>query len=250
MAIKNSLIAVSGAPGAGKSVFSIMLAKALSEYKENILIIFADDFSPPLPYVIKEPRDGSIGKLLMMSSISSDGVLENLVISEDHKRILMLGFNFGENSLIYPTFKDEDIRDMIIYLKSMFDWIIVDTTSYFLSNVISRQAIRSSDVLINVYDKSAKSLSYMESVGDILEKEKSYNSVLISLTNASKKCQNDGAFDDYVMGNDFVFDWIEEIDDKYQSSDLFKKMTSNKFKNYKETLDSLVTSKIISDEDE
>ncbi len=250
MAIKNKVIAVTGSPNSGKTTFSLELAKALAEYKENILVIHADDYAPVIPYLYDTKSQGSIGKVLMSNGFDKNTVLNNLVISEENKRVIALGYGSGENKFMYPRFAEEQILDMIHFLKQMFDWIVIDTSSYFLSSTLSLVSLRSADIVINVCNKSAKSLSYQRSMEQILEKERNIGAKYLPISNASEIEQNDTSYNDFIVSVDYYFDYIRSIDEAYFSGELIKVINDKKKRHYNETMDELITSEIIDESDE
>lgn len=250
MAIKNKLISIVGAPSSGKTTLAINLAKELSEYKENILIIFADEICPVIPYIYNKKETGSIGKVLAASILDKEEILSNLVITEDNKRVLALGYAYAENQFMYPKFYEEQIEDLFSYLKTMFDWIIVDSQSSLFSSAISLQGLRSADVVIHVSEKSAKSLSFITSLSDLIEKEKSFHAKYVKVTNAVKMMQNEGAYDDYIVHNDYVFPYVKRIEDTYYSLDLLKKFKDKPFRRYQKELDRMIKDVIIDETDD
>lgn len=248
-----AVIAITGSPSSGKTTTAINIAKDLSDYKDdiNILIIFDDLLSPSIPYLFNTNKnksaddERSIANILTSEMITDEILFENLIINDDNKKILALGYKYKDNYRMYAKYSQIHVERVFIQLKSLFDFIIVDTNCDFYSSILSLASIKMADVILNVHNKSAGDFSYTMSNRDSILSEKEYTCKLYDIVNASLEEQNMSEFDEFITHLDFQLDYVEEIHAQFLESTMMKKATSKKAKKYRKAIEEIVEKTII-----
>lgn len=248
--MNSAVIAITGSPQSGKTTFAFSVAKDLSEYSDNILVLFADDLTPTLSYLQDEKEskhDGerSIGNILLHSLLSDEIIFDNLVISDENKKILMLGYKHGDNIKKYAKFSINQVQELLFHLKSMFDFIVIDCSSHTFSSVISLAAIKIADVILNIQDKSAKSFSYQASNKHFLFTQKEDSSKVYDIVNATLEEQNDLDYNVFTSQKDYELPYLEELHEQLIQGNLMCDLKGKKNKKYRLMVEEIVKNTII-----
>ena len=102
------VITVWGSPGSGKSMFSCILAKALTRDKRKAIIINAEISVPMLPVWLPEQiiqTNASVGQVLSSVEIDTSLVASHVTVLKSYPFIGLMGYSAGENPLSYPEVK-------------------------------------------------------------------------------------------------------------------------------------------------
>ena len=102
------VITVWGSPGSGKSMFSCILAKALTRDKRKTIIINAEISVPMLPVWLPEQiiqTNASVGQVLSSVEIDTTLVASHVTVLKSYPFIGLMGYSAGENPLSYPEVK-------------------------------------------------------------------------------------------------------------------------------------------------
>ena len=102
------VITVWGSPGSGKSMFSCILAKALTRDKRKAIIINAEISVPMLPVWLPEQiiqTNASVGQVLSSVEIDTTLVASHVTVLKSYPFIGLMGYSAGENPLSYPEIK-------------------------------------------------------------------------------------------------------------------------------------------------
>ena len=144
---QKQMLAVWGSPGAGKTVTAVKLALELSKRKKNVVLVFTDVTAPTLPAVVSEKKlpDVSVGELLAAPGMTQEQVLKTCVPCEKNPYISFLGYKAGENVFTYAEYSKEKAVDMLVLLRHIADYVIVDCTSVLPGNVLATAALEVAD---------------------------------------------------------------------------------------------------------
>ena len=125
---KNKIISVLGNCGAGKSMFSTLLAFGLKKYKNKILIIDFDILNNSLHTILGVKKYSEKIKNIINNNKFKEKInINNLIININKKIDLISGINLLFDS---KEKHDEDfIKKIIKNLSEIYDVIIIDTTS-------------------------------------------------------------------------------------------------------------------------
>ena len=100
------VITVWGSPGSGKSMFSCILAKALTRDKRKAIIINAEISVPMLPVWLPEQiiqTNASVGQVLSSVEIDTTLVASHVTVLKSYPFIGLMGYSAGENPLSYKS---------------------------------------------------------------------------------------------------------------------------------------------------
>jgi len=125
----SKIISILGNNGAGKSVFSVMLANKIKRLNKKVLIIDFDILNNSLHTILGVKKYHEKIKKIIEKNNEFDGELniENLIIKINNKIDLISGINILFNSKIKTNI--DKFKNIINYLKNIYDYIIIDTTS-------------------------------------------------------------------------------------------------------------------------
>lgn len=157
------VIAIWGSPNSGKTTLSIKLAKQLSK-QNSVIVLFTDILAPVIP-TLKDDIDTkrSLGNVLSVATLSDDVILKNCIEVDKIKNIAFLGYTQGENVFTYPQYTDERVKELIDHLKALADYVIIDTSSNFINDLITISALEVSDKVLRVNSAELKNISYFDS---------------------------------------------------------------------------------------
>ena len=141
-----------GQPGGGKTVTAVKLALELSKRKKNVVLVFTDVTAPTLPAVVSEKKlpDVSVGELLAAPGMTQEQVLKTCVPCEKNPYISFLGYKAGENVFTHAEYSKEKAVDMLVLLRHIADYVIVDCTSLLTGNVLATTALEVADDVLRV----------------------------------------------------------------------------------------------------
>ena len=95
------VITVWGSPGSGKSMFSCILAKALTRDKRKAIIINAEISVPMLPVWLPDQiiqTNASVGQVLSSVEIDTSLVASHVTVLKSYPFIGLMGYSAGENT--------------------------------------------------------------------------------------------------------------------------------------------------------
>ena len=137
------VITVWGSPGSGKSMFSCILAKALTRDKRKAIIINAEISVPMLPVWLPEQiiqTNASVGQVLSSVEIDTTLVASHVTVLKSYPFIGLMGYSAGENPLSYPEIKYAMVLQLVNAAARLVDFVILDCSSS-MTNVFTPAAI-------------------------------------------------------------------------------------------------------------
>ena len=146
------VITVWGSPGSGKSMFSCILAKALTRDKRKAIIINAELSVPMLPVWLPEQiiqTNASVGQVLSSVEIDTSLVASHVTVLKSYPFIGLMGYSAGENPLSYPEIKYAMVLQLVNAAARLVDFVILDCSSN-MTNVFTPAAIESGDLVIRL----------------------------------------------------------------------------------------------------
>ncbi len=158
------VITVWGSPGAGKSMFCCILAKALTRDKRKAVIINAEISVPMLPVWLPEQviqTGASIGQVLSSMEIDTTVVASHVTVLKNYPFIGLMGYSAGENPLSYPEVQYNMVRQMVNAAAKLVDYVILDCSSN-MTNVFTPAAIESGDLIIRILTPDLKGVNYLK----------------------------------------------------------------------------------------
>jgi len=158
------IITIWGSPGSGKSMFSCILAKALTRDKQKAIIINADFSMPMLPVWLPDQiieASASIGNVLSSVEIDTALVASKVTILKAYPFIGLMGYAAGENPLSYPEIKYDMAMSLISNAVKLVDFVIIDCSSN-MTNFFMPAAIDSADVTARILTPDIKGINYLK----------------------------------------------------------------------------------------
>lgn len=160
------VLAVWGTPGCGKTVVSVKIAENLCKRGEDVILIFADMTTPPMPYLCP-PSDltgkGSLGSILAAARVNDVLVRRNCVLYSKSRHLSLIGFRKGENRFSYPPYEDAQARELIGAARELAPFVIVDCSGHVTTNRLTAIALMEADRVIRLTGCDLKAVSYLSS---------------------------------------------------------------------------------------
>lgn len=159
------IIAVYGAPGAGKTSVAMKTAQDIYCCTKDAAVIFlSTDITVPsmgLLFPNYKPEEVfSLGDALDRTEITEDDVLHNLVTVKTMKNFGCLGFRAGDNRLRFATPTQDKINSFFSVLTGMSGYLVVDCTNDE-TDIISKTAMACGSQLVRVLNPDLKSMAFM-----------------------------------------------------------------------------------------
>ncbi|MDU4843958.1 MAG: ParA family protein [Clostridium sp.] len=190
------VISVFGSPGSGKTTFSVKFANEIAKEK-SVIVVFTDILCPVIPTILDNvDNKKSLGKILSSAQVTKDVILQNCI--SVNKNLGVIGYAEYENVFAYPQYTDVRAVDLIDRLRDLADYIIIDLSSNFTTDLLSTTALEISDKVIRMTSSRLKDISY-------------FNSHLPLLSDKFKKDEHIK-----VISNFKSYDAIEELKEIYK----------------------------------
>lgn len=158
------VITVWGSSGSGKSMFSCILAKALTRDKQKAIIINADFNTPMLPVWLPDQiveTGASVGNVLSSVEIDTALVASKVTILKSYPFIGLMGYTAGENPLSYPEIKYDMAMSLVSNASKLVDFVIIDCSSN-MTNFFTPAAIDAAEVIIRILTPDLKGINYLK----------------------------------------------------------------------------------------
>ena len=173
------VITVWGSPGSGKSMFSCILAKALTRDKRKAIIINAEISVPMLPVWLPEQiiqTNASVGQVLSSVEIDTTLVASHVTVLKSYPFIGLMGYSAGENPLSYPEVKyamvtknDVDLENNTISVNHNLIYRVIDGKAGF--HITTPKTASGTRTIPILYPQVAEQLRTLIEVMDILYPE-------------------------------------------------------------------------------
>ena len=228
------ILAVWGSPGSGKTVTAIKLSKELANRKKNVLLLLCDDICPTLPtiYKSKSPVDVSIGEVLTAPIITQEVILKNCVSIAKNPYISLLGYKAGENPFSYAEFKKDRAVDLLVLLRHIVDYVVIDCSSMLTESIISTVALEVADKVLRIGSCDLKSISYFMSVLPLLSETKFNTDKHIKMISNVRPLQNGEEYKNAFSGVSCTLPYVQEIEEQNYSLALFENIPKKAYKAY------------------
>ena len=157
-----SVIAVWGNAASGKSTFSAMLAKHLSDQKKHVILISGDQTSPMLSYFFPKAnieQAQSLGTIMDGDAVNNGTLSQRMVFSKKHSDIGVLAYAPGDNPYTYTGYTYGKAAIVIETASQMADCLILDCPNR-VKEIFTAAAIEYADVSCSLLTADANGIAY------------------------------------------------------------------------------------------
>lgn len=130
--VQGGVLAVWGSPSSGKTTVSVKLADYLARKKKNVLLIFADMTTPPLPCICAAgdlEGEKSLGSILAATHVTENLIKKNCMFYRKNDYLSMVGMLKGENVFTYPPYDQTQAVELIEQAREVAPFVIIDCGS-------------------------------------------------------------------------------------------------------------------------
>lgn len=208
------VITVWGSPGCGKSMFSCILAKALTRDKRKAIIINAEISVPMLPVWLPEQviqTGASIGQVLSSVEIDTTLVASHVTVLKNYPFIGLMGYCAGENPLSYPDIQYSMVLQLVNAAARLVDYVILDCSSS-MTNVFTPAAIESGDLTVRILTPDLKGMNYLKAHQPLLVDSRFHYNEHLSFAGMARPFHALDEMGYLVGGFDGLLPYSKEID--------------------------------------
>lgn len=221
----NQVLAVWGSPSSGKTIVSVKLAKYLASKRKNVVLLLCDMTAPPLLYICP-PSDieceKSLGSILAATHATDTLIKQNCILHKRQSYITILGMLKGENVFTYPPYKAEQATELILHLRNIAPYVIIDCSSIIASDILSAVSLMESDAVLRLINCDLKSISYLSSQLPLLTDQKWDADKQYKIASNVKHYEASENIEQILNGVTFTIPHSAELEQQYLSGDLFK----------------------------
>lgn len=208
------VITVWGSPSCGKSMFSCILAKALTRDKRKAIIINAEISVPMLPVWLPEQviqTGASIGQVLSSVEIDTTLVASHVTVLKNYPFIGLMGYCAGENPLSYPDIQYSMVLQLVNAAARLVDYVILDCSSS-MTNVFTPAAIESGDLTVRILTPDLKGVNYLKAHQPLLVDSRFHYNEHLSFAGMARPFHALDEMGYLVGGFDGLLPYSKEID--------------------------------------
>ena len=228
------LIAVYGAPGAGKTCIALKVAMGIyMKTADNDAPVFylSPDLVVPSNGLLfpnyKPSEVKSLADIFDNSVITEDIVLINTMTVKSMKNFGAIGFKAGDTEFSFPRPTPEKINALYSVLHDLAGYLIVDCAGE-ATDSISQYALHSADVVLRVITPDLKGMAWYSSHSFIERKD---NEDLLNVVNITEKdlhlpVSEVGANIKSVAGE---FPYSEALKQQMLDGELYEMLRDNKY---------------------
>lgn len=220
------VLAVMGSPGSGKTTAAVKLAAAVAKQKKNVIVVFCDPFTPVLPVLLSPDaiHDTSLGELLTAPGLTQAKILHACVPIPDSGYISLLGYRSGESLMQYPKVTRDKAVELLVSLRYLADYIILDCAAVFEADPASFVGIGIADKVLRLGTASLKGISYYQTHNPMLEDSRFDKERFQTVIGCLKAGQDWEAVSGQYGGVDYVLPYVAELEQQENERTLFQPM--------------------------
>ncbi|WP_353852758.1 ParA family protein [Dehalobacter restrictus] len=228
------ILAVWGSPSSGKTVTVVKIAKELSINRKNVAVVFCDEVCPVLPTVLKTKKtvEGSIGEVLSAPSVTQELILKNCVCPGKNSYISFLGYKAGENVFTYAEYAKERAVDLLVLLRHIADYVVVDCSSALTDSILSTAALEVADTVLRLGSCDLKSVSYFMSCLPLIADRRFKPEKHIRALSNVKPRQDSGGYENTYGGVSYRLPHVAAIEEQFYSLALLDGLSGKEAKAY------------------
>lgn len=182
----------------------------------------------------------SLGKIFANPVIDQETILDNSITVRNYDHIALIGHQKGENPFTYSEYTKERIIDLLILLRHLVDYIIVDCSSILTESILTITALELADKVIRLSTADYKGLSYFKSTLPLLLDQKFQSEEHIRIISNTKDYQGIEIINDVLRGSSIFLPNILEIDEQFVEGRLFDSLRDKNSIKYNDELKKLM----------
>lgn len=236
------VLAVWGSPGAGKTTVSVKLADYLTRKKRNVILIFADMTTPPIPCVCSQSDlegEKSLGSILAATHVTENLVKKNCMFYKRNSYLTMIGMRKGENVFTYPPYEQTQAVELIEQARNLAPFVIVDCGSTIASDVLSAVSLMESDTVLRLVNCDLKSISYLSSQLPLLKDNKWDADKQLKVASNVKE-QEASSHIEQILGNvAFQIPHSSEVETQVLSGEMFGELSLKESRGFRKEIEKI-----------
>lgn len=243
------ILAVWGSPSSGKTITSIKIARELSLSSKNVVVVFCDTVCPTLPTVLKtkKPIEGSMGEVLTAPNVTQELILKNSTCPDKNPNISFLGYKAGENVFTYAEYAKERAVDMLVLLRHIADYVVVDCASSLTDSILSTAAIEVADTVLRLGNCDLKGVSYFMSSLPLIADRRFKPEKHIRVLSNVKPGQAAGGYENAYGGVSYRLPHISALEEQFNTFALLERLPGKEAKAYEDII-SKITVEVFANE--
>ena len=232
----NQMLAVWGSPDSGKTVASVKLAAMLSAQKKNVVLVLCGAAAPAIPTILKTKSapEGSLGAVLSAPGLTQELVLKNCVPLGKNPYFSLLGYKMGENVFSYAEYTQERAVDMLVLLRHIADYVIVDCSSVLTGDVLSTAALEVSDAALRLCSCDLKAISFFASALPLIADRKFKPDRQIRVLSGTRACPDGDGYEDVFGGVKSRLPYLPAIEEQSAALSLTEPLSGKREKRYEQ----------------
>ena len=224
---QGGVLAVWGSPSSGKTTVSVKLAEYLARKKKNVLLIFADMTTPPLPCICPPADlegDKSLGSILAATHVTENLIKHNCIFYKKNDYLSMIGMLKGENVFTYPPYEQTQATELIEQARNIAPFVIVDCGSTIASDILSAVALMEADTVLRLVNCDLKSISYLSSQLPLLHDNKWDADKQLKVASNVKPQEESGHIEQILGAVSFQIPYSREVETQYLEGDMLAEL--------------------------
>ncbi len=233
----HKIIAVYG--NSYKTTTAINLAELITRRypKAAVAFVSIDDMQPALPLIFpKISSDNSFGKLMSQAEDMDGNTI--LAMGQPAKsNLAVYGYNTGENINSYAKPIDTKIDDLYMYMRSIFDFTVIDCTKDVMGNKYTAKALINADVTVNLVSCDIYGLVFFDSQKPILEHSQYHYERFINCLTLNGAFEQDTMDMSDLLSAKYVIPYSKKVAETINMGLAFEKVPD---KNYRSVLSKII----------
>jgi cellulose biosynthesis protein BcsQ len=236
------ILAVWGSPMSGKSLVSMKIANILSRRKKDVILLFCDQFIPVIPVLLPylEAENKSLGNALSSADITQDRILTNCLTLKKNSYLTFIGYRKGESVFTYPSYTKSTAMDLLIQLRHIADYLIVDCTSHISADILSTAALEMSDSVLRLGSCDLKGVSYFSSQLPYLFERRFNLDRHIKILSNFKTNEPVAEIKECYSEVSFEFPYVPEVEEQYRTGSILEGLNSKEGEKFQHTLEAII----------
>ena len=235
------ILAVWGSPSSGKTLVSTKLACMLSKRRKDVVLVFCDSFVPSIPVILPnlETKGKSLGDVISAPEVSQQKIYLKCLTLKNNSYLTFLGYQRGENIFTYPSSTKSNALELLIQLRHISDYVILDCSSYISEDILSATALENADSVVRLGNCDLKGVSYFSSQLPCLSERRFNSDRHIRVLSNFKNNQPKNEIIECYGGVTYELPYVPELEEQYHTGQILEGFATREGKIYEKTLASI-----------